>query len=189
MSLERRCAGQRPHPESTSLGPTFVNLGSLFESLDDMRNERHLPINRQTEEANFANLLVSSVSHHALSKAPYISSYAASLAVHRVPLGHPINILSMVFPSTGAGLWASKTLEGHSHPCPASISLMAAAFQTRVKYSNSRHLFTIARNKPRSRKITAWHMSDVNYQCLELFKNVMPLKTGRPGKSLEVTDG
>ncbi|GBP00745.1 hypothetical protein EVAR_76973_1 [Eumeta japonica] len=111
--------------------------------------------------------LVSSVSHHALSKAPSISSYAASLAAAAPSAirGTRSTFFPWFFPAQGAGLWASKTLEGHSHPCPAS-------------------------NKPRSRKITAWHMSDVNYQCLELFKNVMPLKDGStPGKSLEVTDG
>ncbi|GBP73888.1 hypothetical protein EVAR_82717_1 [Eumeta japonica] len=44
----------------------------------------------------------------------------------------------------------------------ARLTLMAATFQARGKYPSSRHLLAIARNNPRSRKIAAWHMSDVN---------------------------
>ncbi|GBP96742.1 hypothetical protein EVAR_77677_1 [Eumeta japonica] len=70
---------------------------------------------------------------------------------HQVPLEAPTSILSTVLPSTGAGLWAG-----------------------RGKYPSSRHLFAIARNTPRSRKIAAWHMSDVNPSMPGPFEDETP---------------
>ncbi|GBO98732.1 hypothetical protein EVAR_72722_1 [Eumeta japonica] len=40
---------------------------------------------------------------------------------------------------------------------------MTATFQARRKYSRSRHLLGTTSNRPSSRKIAAWHISDVTY--------------------------
>ncbi|GBP98440.1 hypothetical protein EVAR_9234_1 [Eumeta japonica] len=78
------------------------------------------------------------------------------------------SILPRFFPLRG-GFHGTVRLYWSSRPYLASgITLCGATFQA-GKYPSCKHLFAMARNNPRSRKMAAWHISEVNPSIPGLF--------------------
>ncbi|GBP73387.1 hypothetical protein EVAR_21343_1 [Eumeta japonica] len=104
--------------------------------------------------------------HHALSKAPSIwgvlrprcvaSPEVLALSATGAADQHPFHC----FAQHGEQTYRTVRLRtGVVFLTRLGITLIAATFG---KYPSSRHLLAIARNNPRSRKMAAWHMSEVN---------------------------
>ncbi|GBP91334.1 hypothetical protein EVAR_57751_1 [Eumeta japonica] len=103
-----------------------------------------------------------------------------------MPLDAPDEHPFTVFPLRGEGLWDGKTLDGSSRPYLASVSPLWSLPSRPGKYPSCKHLFAMARNNPRSRKMAAWHISEVNpsipgafgIECLKGHFTSAPVKAG-----------